>query len=226
MAHTYTWNSSFEASPSDNNNARDGALRIRQLKEAISERMELDHSWDPTNPDADDDGKHIKTTFLERASSPTQETSAFILFSKDDGTQNELHGIDEAGNELQITKAGKFNLLNTVNAFTKGQTVEEVTLTDGGTVTPDLDDGNIFTWTIEGNRTLANPSNMDGGSVITIIVKQDGTGGRTITYGSKWLFPSGIDSNPADGANEYSVITGVYSATYDVIIANIAKDFA
>ena len=223
MAFSYTWNSAFEAVPADGANARDGALKIRDLKKAISERMTQDHSWSVASPNADD-GKHNKVSFLEQASDPAAEANEYKMYSKDD-TGNELYGRDEDGNVLQFTKDGNHNLLHTINAFTKGQTVEEVTLTDAATVTPDMEDGNVFTWTIEADRTLDNPDNMDGGTVITIIVKQDATGGRTITYGAKWLFPNGIDKDPADGANEYSVITGLYSATYDVIIANIAKDF-
>ena len=69
MAFTYTWNSSFEAVPADGDNARDGALKIRDLKKAISERMVQDHSWDVSSPNAKD-GKHKQVSFLQQSSDP------------------------------------------------------------------------------------------------------------------------------------------------------------
>lgn len=51
MAFTYTWNSAFKSAPSDTENVSQGAGRIRDLKEAIAERMKVAHSW---AGDADD----------------------------------------------------------------------------------------------------------------------------------------------------------------------------
>lgn len=70
----------------------------------------------------------------------------------------------------------------------------EVTLTDGATITPDFSTGYNFKVTLEGNRTLANPTNATSGQGGTIFVTQDGTGSRTLTYGSNWKFPGGAAS--------------------------------
>ncbi len=78
-----------------------------------------------------------------------------------------------------------------VQTFTKAQRGAIITLTDGATITPDMDDGNNFTVTLGGNRTLANPTNLTAGQSGSIIVKQDGTGSRTLAYGTQWKFPSG-----------------------------------
>lgn len=48
---TETWNSAFKASPADTDQRSDGANKIRQLKNAITERMEVAHKW---AGDADD----------------------------------------------------------------------------------------------------------------------------------------------------------------------------
>jgi hypothetical protein len=69
-----------------------------------------------------------------------------------------------------------------------------VALTDGATVTPDFAAGLNFTWTIAGNRTLANPSSAKEGQTGVIQVTQDGTGSRTISaYGNQYRFAGGTD---------------------------------
>ena len=65
------------------------------------------------------------------------------------------------------------------------------TLTDGATITPDFGAGLNFKVTLGGNRTLANPSNAKEGQSGIIVVTQDGTGSRTLAYGSNWRFPGG-----------------------------------
>lgn len=69
--------------------------------------------------------------------------------------------------------------------------VEVATLTDGATITPDFGANQNFTVTLGGNRTLANPSNMVVGQTGSVFVVQDGTGSRTLSFGSYWDFPAG-----------------------------------
>jgi hypothetical protein len=79
----------------------------------------------------------------------------------------------------------------TAQTFTKGQRGAIVTLTDAATVTPDMADGNNFSLTLGGNRTLANPSNLTAGQSGSIFLVQDGTGSRTLAYGSYYDFAGG-----------------------------------
>ena len=66
------------------------------------------------------------------------------------------------------------------------------TLTDGATITPDFATGNFFTVTLDGNRTLANPTNMVAGQGGCFFIVQDGTtGGRTLAYGTQYDFAGG-----------------------------------
>ena len=62
-----------------------------------------------------------------------------------------------------------------------------VTATDGSTVTFDLSSGKIQQVTLGGNRTLAL-SNDNNGQAFTLMLIQDGTGSRTVTWfsGIKW----------------------------------------
>jgi len=80
---------------------------------------------------------------------------------------------------------------NTAQTFTAAQRGSITTLTDGATITPDFSLANNFVVTISGNRTLANPTNAASGQTGVIIIKQDSTGSRTMSYGSGYKFPGG-----------------------------------
>lgn len=66
-----------------------------------------------------------------------------------------------------------------------------VALTSGTTITPNGSNGFNFSLTIAHNATLANPSNFKTGQSGYIEITQDGTGSRTLAYGSNWKFPGG-----------------------------------
>lgn len=76
-------------------------------------------------------------------------------------------------------------------SFTAAQRGSVSALTDGSTITPDFAVANNFSVTLGGNRTLANPSNLTAGQHGVIVITQDGTGSRTLAYGSYFKFPSG-----------------------------------
>jgi hypothetical protein len=105
--------------------------------------------------------------------------------------------------------------------------VEVGTLTDGATITPDFGAYQNFTVTLEGNRTLANPANTVTGQTGSIFIVQDATGGRTLSWGSYWKFPSAtaptltttasavdrVDYIVESNTSIQAVWTGAYGAT-------------
>lgn len=80
---------------------------------------------------------------------------------------------------------------DTVQTFTVAQRGSITTLTDGATITPDFAANNHYQITLGGNRTLANPTNVVAGQSGVIRVVQDGTGSRTLAYGSNFKFSNG-----------------------------------
>lgn len=80
---------------------------------------------------------------------------------------------------------------NVVQSFSVAQRGTVSALTDGSTITPDFAAANNFSLTIGGNRTLANPTNLTAGQSGVIVITQDGTGSRTLAYGSYWKFSNG-----------------------------------
>lgn len=84
-----------------------------------------------------------------------------------------------------------FAALATAQTFTAAQRGAISALTDGATITPDFAVANNFSVTLGGNRTLANPTNLTAGQSGAIWITQDGTGSRTLSYGSYWDFTGG-----------------------------------
>jgi len=68
----------------------------------------------------------------------------------------------------------------------------EDTLTDAATITWNVVNSPVAFVTLGGNRTMAAPSGTGAaaGQFISLLVKQDGTGGRTITWNAVYEFPS------------------------------------
>jgi len=70
-----------------------------------------------------------------------------------------------------------------------GALLSEGTLSDGSTVSWDIADSPVAKVTLGGNRTLAAPSNPVGsGQFISLLVIQDGTGSRTLTWNAVYEF--------------------------------------
>ena len=84
-----------------------------------------------------------------------------------------------------------FATLTTAQSFSAAQRGTISALTDGATITADFAVANNFSVTLGGNRTLANPSNLTAGQSGAIWITQDGTGSRTLAYGSYWDFTGG-----------------------------------
>jgi hypothetical protein len=99
-----------------------------------------------------------------------------------------------------------------------------VSLTDGATIAVDFNTGQNFAVQLGGNRTLGNPTNCVPGQTGSAFIIQDGTGGRTLSYGSNWEFAGGTAPTLSTAAAavdrlDYIVYTstGVHSiATLDV----------
>ena len=107
-----------------------------------------------------------------------------------DATNGRLYVKSTAGSMVEINPAANA-VTDAAQSFTKAQRGSIVTLTDGATVTPDFSLGNNFTLTLGGNRTLANPTNLTAGQSGVILILQDGTGSRTLSFGNYWKFPGG-----------------------------------
>jgi hypothetical protein len=92
------------------------------------------------------------------------------------------------------------------NTFSGAQIGSVTTLTDGATITPNFALNNSFTVTLGGNRTLANPTNLVAGQSGVFIINQDGTGSRTLAYGTNYDFGGGTAPTLTTTANAQDMI--------------------
>ena len=124
------------------------------------------------------------------------------------------------GNSGAITNVA---VTNSAQSFTAPQRGSITALTDGATITPDFALANNFSVTLGGNRTLANPTNVTAGQSGVIVISQDGTGSRTLAFGSNWKFAGGIDPTLTTAVNAVDVLS-YYCASSTVIIAALLGD--
>ena len=123
-----------------------------------------------------------------------------------------LSGTDVYVSALAV---GTNSLLGKDIHIEKSAVADVQALTDGTNISVDFNVGQNFTVTLAGNRTLDNPTNCVAGQVGSIFVVQDGTGSRTLAYGTSWDFPAGTAptlSTDADAIDRLDYI--VHTSTY------------
>ena len=119
-----------------------------------------------------------------------------------------------AGSTAQVLGVNTSSLNGTKLYLSGNAAAEIVTLSDGANITPDFGSGNNFVVTLGGNRTLVNPTGVTTGQSGVIIVKQDGTGSRTLGIQSHYHFAGGTAPTFTTTANAVDVIGYVaYGAT-------------
>lgn len=142
-------------------------------------------------------------------------------YTATNGTSIVLSVAASLNDELNAYAFSSFNIANTYtqaqsdaryaqvaanNTFTAAQRGAVSALTDGATITPNFATANNFSVTLGGNRTLANPTNLTAGQSGAITITQDGTGSRTLAYGSNWKFSNGSAPVLTTTANAVDVL--------------------
>lgn len=88
------------------------------------------------------------------------------------------------------------------------------TLTDGATVSWNLNDSQVAKLTLGGNRTLALSEHVVGGSYLLKVI-QDGTGSRLISsYGSNVKWAGGTAPTLSTAAGSVDLLKFVSDGTY------------
>lgn len=103
--------------------------------------------------------------------------------------------------------------LNVAQEYTKAQNFNATTLTDAASIAWAAGDNQVASVTLGGNRTLADPSGLQDGATYILRVIQDGTGSRTLAYGSAYKWPSGVAPTLSTGAGAIDVLTFISDGT-------------
>lgn len=112
-----------------------------------------------------------------------------------------------------------------VNVWEAAQVSKPVVLVSGASVAVNAALGNNFTLTTANTFTLQNPSNLRDGQILNFRIKQDGTGSRIITWGSKYKFPGGTPGVLTTAANAVDFMSCYYDLASDTLDCVLNKDF-
>lgn len=202
-------NQGFPAFRSDLNNALQALGSTSSGASAPSSPFANQLWYDTTNNILkirnEDNDAWISLLTLNQTTDALQSVSGLVI-----GTDVQAYDADTAKTDVAQT-------------FTAGQRGEITALTDGSTITPDLADSNNFSVTLAGNRTLANPTNITAGQSGSIFVTQDGTGSRTLAYGSYWDFAGGTAptlSTTANAIDRIDYVVRTSTSIHAVFTAN------
>lgn len=90
------------------------------------------------------------------------------------------------------------------------------TIESAGAVSVNLNNGTSQIFFVNAtNVTMSNPTNGQDGGVYNFIFKQDATGSRALTFGSKYLFPGGTLPTLTETANAVDVVSCIYTGDVD-----------
>ena len=124
---------------------------------------------------------------------------------------------DVADNAITTAKIADANVTSAKLAadlqFTSGNTQfigtgysPTITLTDGATISWNTAEGQVAGVTLEGNRTMAAPTNVKDGAFYSLKVIQDGTGSRTISWNAVFKFTGATAPTLSTAANSVDFI--------------------
>jgi len=114
------------------------------------------------------------------------------------------------------TTANAAATLTAVQTFTAGQRGEVTALTDASSIATNLALSNNFSLQLSGNRTLANPTNTVAGQSGSIFITQDGTGSRTLAYGTNFKFVAGTAPTLSTAASSIDRIDYVVASATQI----------
>lgn len=146
---------------------------------------------------------------MEELRTPTEQQSAQDLLNQ------QLHDVSLSTTKDSFSQTVIENRAQVFTSSVVGQN-KGVVLTDAATIAVDLSKGNYFKVTLTDNRTLGNPTGARDGERIVFEIIQDGTGGRTLAFDTKYAFGFTLDSiTLSTGANKRDFIGCIYNATTD-----------
>jgi len=140
------------------------------------------------------------------------------------GTSNGILKANGSGAVSAATAGTDYVAPGTVTAFTAAQYFAAAALTPGTTVSWDANAAQAATLTPAQSFTLSNPTNLHAGATYTLIITQDGTGSRVITWGSAYKFPGGSKFVLSTAVSAVDIITFITDGTnmYGVGQANFS----
>lgn len=103
--------------------------------------------------------------------------------------------------------------INVAQSWTAQQNFTEATLTDAATIAWDTDVAQVAKVTLEGNRTLGAPTNMNAGGTYILRILQDIVGSRTLAYNAVFKFSTGTTPVLTTTASAVDILSCISDGT-------------
>lgn len=123
--------------------------------------------------------------------------------------QSTLLQYDAASSRWRVI-GGTGSGITSSQSFPFGLATTAVTLTDGATITIDATLSNVFQVTLGGNRTFAAPTTPLNAQTVNVLIRQDATGSRTITWDAAFTWPGGVVPTLSSAANAVDLLSMQY----------------
>ena len=133
-------------------------------------------------------------------------------------SENHIHCNNNGAVDLYYDNSKKFETTTsgidvTGEVLADKAYIAESTLTDGATVTWDMSTQSVCKLTLGGNRTISAPTNGSTGQFASILVIQDGTGSRSLTWNAAYEFASDTAPTLTTTASLGDLFTFRYNGT-------------
>lgn len=155
-----------------------------------------------------------------KADSAISVTCEGIASGGGDLTESRVISVPKATAEQFRAKTDDASALTAKEVF---DAAAPVTLSDAGTIAVNMANGLNFEVTINGNRTLGNPTNVTPGTCGTIYIAKTAAS-RTLAFASNWKFPDGGTAPSLTAVADAVDALHWYARTETFIEAVLAKD--
>jgi hypothetical protein len=157
-----------------------------------------------------DGADDISLATLDHSANTVNWLDSTVVFDIVGDTTPQLGGnLDLNSND--ITGTGDISITGTILP-TKAY-IAETTLTDGATIDWDMATQSVAKVTLAGNRTLNAPTNGSTGQFCSLLIIQDGTGSRTLTWNAVFEFTTDTAPTLTTTAGLADLFTFRYNGT-------------
>lgn len=159
----------------------------------------------------------LDSRYTSQASGLVSQETANAALASGNAALSDLTG--------KVSKAG--DVISGTVVSTSQSYSEPSVVVSSGVILLDFSSADNFEVTLEGNSTLAPSVSPSGGQTGSILLRQDGTGSRTLAYSGGWSFsngsaptltvtPSGVDLLAYYAPNTSTIVSNLLAAVSGV----------
>jgi predicted secreted protein len=114
---------------------------------------------------------------------------------------------------MSIDASGTVSIAGNLTLSGQSYFVATTITNSGASYSWNLNTNQVARLTLNGNKTLNNPTNQNAGAVYILIVTQSASGSNTLAFDTAYKFPGGVTPTISTTANKVDVLTFVSDGT-------------